>query len=107
VGNDVYSKDVAEFESEVRHARGVCYAYYPEKGYGFMRFLKKLGSGLWITDSRRSESPYATAFVHSSHFPENFDARTLPNREQIFEFDVRKVPEKGYQAENVKIIYNY
>jgi len=97
-----------EYDSGIEgKARGVCYAYYPEKGYGFMRFLKKLGKGMWITDSRREESPYATAFVHNSQFPEDFDLKTLPNREQIFEFDLRKVPDKGYQAENVKRIYHY
>jgi uncharacterized LabA/DUF88 family protein/cold shock CspA family protein len=106
LGNESHGKD--HFDNGIeRTARGVCYAYYPDKGFGFMRFLKKVGSGLWITDSRREESPYATAFVHSSQFPEGVDVKTLPNREQIFEFDLRKVPDKGYQAENVKKIYHY
>ncbi|MFO7895848.1 MAG: NYN domain-containing protein [Candidatus Cloacimonadales bacterium] len=106
LGNESHGKDYSDSGIE-RTARGVCYAYYPEKGFGFMRFLKKVGSGLWITDSRREESPYATAFVHSSQFPDGIDVKTLPNREQIFEFDLRQVPDKGYQAENVKKIYHY
>ena len=106
-GSENHPKETLDLDTERKCARGVCYAYYPEKGYGFMRFLKKVGSGLWITDSRREESPYATAFVHSSQFSDDLDTKSLPNREQIFEFDLRKIPDKGYQAENVKKIYHY
>ncbi|MBN1327755.1 MAG: NYN domain-containing protein [Candidatus Cloacimonetes bacterium] len=88
-------------------ARGVCYSFFPEKGFGFIRFMKDLSGKLWITDSRRTESPYATAFAHSSQFPENIDLAVLPNREQIFEFELKEVKDKGWQAENIKLIYHY
>ncbi len=88
-------------------SRGICYAYYPEKGFGFMRFMKDLSGGLWITDSRKIESPYQTAFAHNSQFPEHFDFSRLPNREMIFEFDLKPVKDKGVQAENIHLIYNY
>ena len=35
------------------------------RNYGFVRFLP-YGPGLWITDTRQSESPYNTAFVQQS-----------------------------------------
>ena len=88
-------------------ARGVCYSYFPKKSFGFMRFMKDISGGLWITDSRKSSSPYGTAFAHSSQFPENFDLKTLPNREQIFEFELHEVKDKGWQAENIRTIYQY
>ena len=90
-----------------RIARGVCYSYFPDKGYGFMRFIKKVSGGLWITDSRKDESPYDTAFVHGSKLPADIDPNTLPNREQIFEFELKEVKDKGWQAENIKAIYHY
>lgn len=89
--------------------RGVCYSFHQEnnyKGYGFMRFMKVLGPGLWITDSRKEESPYQTAFFHSSNLPESVDINTLPSREQIFEFEL-KTKKEGLQAENIKVVYYY
>ncbi len=91
--------------------RGVCYNFHhnkdPKKGYGFMRYMKNLSGSLWITDSRRKGSPYETAFVHSSQFPKDFDVNTLPNREQIFEFETKKDKNGRLQAENVKLVYHY
>ncbi|HHE38352.1 MAG TPA: NYN domain-containing protein [Candidatus Cloacimonetes bacterium] len=90
--------------------RGVCYSFHPEnghKGYGFMRFMKDISGGLWITDSRKRESPFDTAFFHSSQLPENIDISTLPNREQIFEFELKKGKEKGWQTDNIKSVYHY
>ncbi|MBN1949331.1 MAG: NYN domain-containing protein [Candidatus Cloacimonetes bacterium] len=94
-------------ENSRKVARGVCYSFFPDKGFGFMRFMKDLSGQLWITDSRRQDSPYATAFAHSSQFPDNFDLATLPNREQVFEFDLKEVKDKGWQAENIRTIYHY
>jgi len=87
-----------------RIVRGVCYSYNHEKGYGFMRFMKDLSGGLWITDSRKRESPYGTAFVHNTQFPESVDIKHLPNRDMMFEFELREVEGKGLQAEHVKLL---
>ncbi len=96
-----------EHETQNKIARGVCYSFFPEKGYGFLRFMKDLRGRLWITDSRKTESPYGTAFAHSSQFPEDFDVATLPNREQVFEFELKEIKDKGWQAENIKLIHQY
>ncbi|MCF7793444.1 MAG: NYN domain-containing protein [Candidatus Cloacimonetes bacterium] len=84
--------------------RGVCYSYNHDKGYGFMRFMKEITGGLWITDSRKRESAYHTAFAHNSQFPPGLDLNRLPNREMIFEFELRDVEGKGLQAENIKLM---
>jgi len=107
VPNLIVSEHTPEINNWQKKARGVCYAFFPEKGYGFIRFMKDLRGRLWITDSRKMESPYATAFAHSSQFPDSVDISTLPNREQIFEFDLKTVKDKGWQAENIRLIYQY
>jgi uncharacterized LabA/DUF88 family protein len=95
-----------EAGKERKFARGICYSFHAEKNYGFMRFLKEISGGMWITDSRKLDSPFETAFVHASQFPDSVDLFSLPNREQIFEFELKKV-EEGWQAENVKAVYHY
>lgn len=84
--------------------RGICYTYNQTKNFGFMRYLARIGPGLWVTDTRRQESPYATAFAHESHFEQASDVANLPSRDLIFEFDLVQ-GEKGMQAMNIVKIY--
>jgi uncharacterized LabA/DUF88 family protein/cold shock CspA family protein len=86
--------------------RGICYAYNNDKGYGFLRYIRKIQGGMWITDSRNNESPYDSVFVHYSQFPEGTNFDELPNRAQIFEFKLVN-GEKGLQATNLKEVYHY
>lgn len=85
--------------------RGICYSYNHSKGYGFMRFLDHIDNALWVTDTRNSESPYSTAFVHESCLKEVTDLHLVPSRDYIFEFDLVD-SEKGKQAKNIKLINN-
>ena len=96
----------AEMIKDKKIVRGICYSFNHDKGFGFMRFIKEVSSGLWITDTRKHDSPFDTAFVHSSHLPDSIDVTLLPNREQIFEFELKKGKE-GWQAENIKVVYHY
>lgn len=96
--------EIQEKHNGRKVVRGVCYSFNQEKGYGFMRYMKDLSGGMWITDSRKRESPYGTAFVHNSQFPEYIDLKHLPNRDMIFEFTLREVEGKGLQAEHVKLL---
>lgn len=84
--------------------RGVCYTYNRNKNFGFIRYIKGVGPGLWITDTRRADSPYGTAFAHESSFDDSIDISNLPSRDLIFEFDLTK-GEKGLQATNIKQVY--
>ena len=70
--------------------RGWCYWFNEEKGYGFLRFLKRITTGLWITDARDADSPYGTCFVHVSDLPPTVNPDNLPSRDHIFEFEVAR-----------------
>ncbi len=82
--------------------RGVCYSH-TGRGYGFIRYMKKISQKSWSTNTRESESPYGSAFVHDSSLPEGVDARRLPSRSTVFEFDLASgdEPEDTWQAHNV------
>jgi uncharacterized LabA/DUF88 family protein/cold shock CspA family protein len=95
-GGDM-KKNWAEPGSRVR---GICYTYNHSKNFGFMRYLEHIGPGLWITDTRKSESPYNTAFAHESAFDPSIEISQLPRRDMIFEFDLSQ-GEKGLQASNI------
>jgi uncharacterized LabA/DUF88 family protein/cold shock CspA family protein len=66
--------------------RGYCYHFDEDKGFGFMRFMHRIAPGLWITDSRNSESPYRSVFFHASNLPRELNQTLLPSRDLIFEF---------------------
>jgi len=66
--------------------RGYCSHYYEDRGFGFMRYMYKINSGLWITDSRNQDSPYKAAFFHTSNLPDDLNTNGLPSRDAIFEF---------------------
>lgn len=101
--NDHSVKTWGEIGSRVR---GICYNWFPEKGYGFMRYLKNFNGGLWVTDTRKNDSPYETAFVHETQMSEAVDIHSLPNRDIVLEFTIAK-GEKGFQAVDLKLVYHY
>ncbi len=80
---------------------GVCY-HHNAAGYGFMRFLKRISGGLWITDSRHPDSPYASVFFHDSQMPEGFNTSSLPSHDLVFEFTLAE-GERGVQAMDIKL----
>jgi uncharacterized LabA/DUF88 family protein/cold shock CspA family protein len=84
--------------------RGICYSFNHQKNFGFVRYLDHIGPGLWVIDTRKSESPYKTAFAHESNFTKGADIGALPSRDRIFEFDVVQ-GEKGLQAQNITQLY--
>lgn len=90
---------------EGSYVRGICYTYNKEKNFGFFRVLDSINKGLWITDSRKENSPYKSIFFHSSNLPENVDL-ILPNRNQIFEFKLAP-GDKGFQALDIRVGYKY
>lgn len=86
--------------------RGYCSHYYEDRGFGFMRYMERIAPGLWITDSRNDDSPYNSAFFHSSNLPEEINVNNLPNRDLIFEFRLEesKSNNKDPVATNIRLV---
>ena len=85
-------------------ARGWCYWHDGDKGYGFMRMLKRIASGLWLTDSRHPDSPYETVYFHDSQL-RDFHTQRLPNRHCLFEFEIAEARSgDGTQATDIHLV---
>jgi uncharacterized LabA/DUF88 family protein len=85
--------------------RGYCYWHHREELYGFMRFLKEIAPGLWLTDTRNPQSPYGTAFFHDSNLPYEVDPEDLPSRNFIFEFSLGEADRgDGLQATEINLL---
>ncbi len=85
--------------------RGSCYWYNREQGFGFMRFLDKIGPGLWLTDTRHPDSPFKTVYFHDSNLADSIPLSALPSRDYIFEFELGKShrQEGGWQALDIEL----
>lgn len=77
------------------YARGVFYTHDSAKGFGFIRYLKRVDAQLWRTDTREDNSPYGTVFCHDSEIPHPLDTSILPNRNVLFEFKIAEAKESG------------
>jgi cold shock CspA family protein len=86
--------------------RGTCYHYNGEKGFGFLRYLARLGD-LTITDTREAESPYREAFFHRSQCPPGLDLSLLPNRDMVFDFTLVSGREGKMEANELNLVANY
>ncbi len=87
--------------------RGCCYEFKHDRGFGFMRYLLNIQKNLWVTDTRRGDSPYETAYFHASNLEANvnFDISELPDRNILFEFDIyRSTRTEGIEAKNIRMI---
>lgn len=87
--------------------RGVCTKWFPDKGYGFLRFVDKLSPDLWITDPREPDSPYVSVFCHANEVAEEVTEEMLMNRESILEFYLSESEQKdnGLVANNVRLAF--
>lgn len=97
-------RERAEWGRIGSRVRGLCYNHFDE-GYGFFRYMTKVGPGLWITDTRQPGSLYQSVFFHDSQLPEQVNVRDLPSRRMIFEFELAPSERKdgGAQAENITL----
>ena len=86
--------------------RGVCTKWFPDKGYGFLRFIREITPNLWVTDPRDPESPYESVFCHANEVAEEVSVDDLLNRETIVEFYLEKSDvDEGLVAKNVRLVY--
>jgi uncharacterized LabA/DUF88 family protein len=86
--------------------RGTCYHYNAEKGFGFLRYLSRLGD-LTVTDTRDPDSPYREAFFHRTQGPANLDLSVLPNRDMVFDFLLVPGREGKMEANELSLVVNY
>jgi uncharacterized LabA/DUF88 family protein len=85
--------------------RGVCTKWFPDKGYGFLRFVRELSPNLWVTDPREPDSPYESVFCHANELAEGVTPDLLMNRETVLEFYLKESDQQeGMVANNVRLV---
>lgn len=87
--------------------RGVCTKWFPDKGYGFLRFMNNISPNLWITDPRDDGSPYTSVFCHMNEVADDITEDMLMNRDTILEFYLNESEQKdnGLVANNVRLAF--
>jgi uncharacterized LabA/DUF88 family protein len=99
------SDKMAKWGEVSSRVRAYCYQHRDDQKFGFMRFLKRIAPGLWITDTRHEDSPYESVFFFDSDLPHDVDPYDLPSRSIIFEFDLNEPGREGSapKASNIKV----
>ncbi|MBL3598822.1 MAG: NYN domain-containing protein [gamma proteobacterium endosymbiont of Lamellibrachia anaximandri] len=88
--------------------RGICSKWFPDKGYGFLRFIKRIDPNLWISDPRDPDSPYESVFCHANELADGVTDELLSNRETVLEFYIEKSDKgDGMVANNVRLVPSY
>jgi uncharacterized LabA/DUF88 family protein len=88
--------------------RGVCSKWFPEKGYGFLRFIKHIDPNLWIIDPRLEGSPYESVFCHANELADEVTDEVMLNRESILEFYIEESDkDDGLVANNVRLVPSF
>lgn len=83
--------------------RGYCTKWFPDKGYGFLNFIKAIGPNLWISDHRDPESPWQSVFCHANELADEVRPEELGSRDLLLEFYLqRSEVEEGLVAQNVR-----
>ncbi|KRT55730.1 hypothetical protein Ga0074115_12337 [endosymbiont of Ridgeia piscesae] len=88
--------------------RGVCQKWFPDKGYGFLRFMSRIDDNLWITDTREPDSPYTSVFCHVNELADGVSDELLKNRDTVLEFYIEQSDkDEGLVANNVRLVPSY
>lgn len=83
--------------------RGYCSRWIPDKGYGFLNFLKRIEGGMWVTDHREPDSPWNSVFCHVNELADGLTAEDMQNRDTVVEFYLKESEvEEGLVAQNVR-----
>jgi uncharacterized LabA/DUF88 family protein len=83
--------------------RGFCSKWFPDKGYGFLNFVKRLQGNLWITDHRDPDSPWDGVFCHVNELNDGLTADDMQTRDTLLEFYLKESDvEEGLVAQNVR-----
>jgi cold shock CspA family protein len=86
-------------------ARGCCNSFDHERGFGFIRYLHSVQVDLWNTDTRRTDSPYKSVFVHTSQLPSDLELARLPDRQIVLEFKIQKRTNKPDEFEARDVVW--
>ncbi len=81
---------------------------FPDKGYGFLRFMNQISPNLWITDPRDEGSPYTSVFCHANEVADEVSEDMLMNRDTVLEFYLNESEQKdnGLVANNVRLAFS-
>ena len=86
--------------------RGICTKWFPDKGYGFLRFIRSVSPNLWITDPREPDSPYQSVFCHANELIDGVGNDELLNRDTVLEFRLAESDvDDGLVAQQVRLLY--
>lgn len=97
-----------EWGSSGSCVRGVCSKWFPEKGYGFLRFINRIDPNLWITDPREYDSPYTSVFCHANEIADEVTEEMLLSRDVILEFYLQQSEQRddSWIANNVRLAFS-
>jgi len=86
--------------------RGVCSKWFPDKGYGFLSFLRSISDNNWLYDSRMPDSPWASVFCHINEVASEVSEEDLLQGDTVLEFYVKESPQEtdGLIAQNVRLV---
>jgi len=86
--------------------RGLCSKWFPDKGYGFLRFLGHLSDQDWLCDPRLSGSPWRSVFCHINEVAGDINEDDLLGGDTVLEFYVQESPQEegGLVAQNVRLV---
>lgn len=82
--------------------RGVC-QYYSQDGYGFVRYLRHADANLWVTDSRREDSPYNSAYFSAQDLAEGLSSSQLTRTGTVLEFALVESTDREGQLQAVDL----
>nr|VFK25156.1 MAG: Uncharacterized conserved protein, LabA/DUF88 family [Candidatus Kentron sp. MB]VFK29916.1 MAG: Uncharacterized conserved protein, LabA/DUF88 family [Candidatus Kentron sp. MB]VFK74995.1 MAG: Uncharacterized conserved protein, LabA/DUF88 family [Candidatus Kentron sp. MB] len=87
--------------------RGICSKWFPDKGFGFLRYIDHIDSNLWVTDTRDPTSPYRSIFCHANELADGLTGENIFNRDTLLEFYIKDSHQKedGISASNVRPLY--
>jgi len=85
--------------------RGVCSKWFPDKGYGFLSFLRTMSDNSWLYDSRLPDSPWASVFCHINEIASEVNEDDLLQGDTVLEFYIKESPQEegGLIAQNVRL----
>lgn len=83
--------------------RGYCAKWFPDKGYGFLNYLRDIRENIWVTDHREADSPWNSVFCHVNELADEVPVEDLNNGDVALEFYLQQSEvEDGMVAQNVR-----